>query len=109
MTRCLTCGCTDDCACVTAAGACWWVVADVEFGIGICSACATPEQLVAKLLWLAAKREEDGATIHELVTRTGVSNARIARALRALEGKGLVERGSRLTNGVDVWHLVVPS
>jgi hypothetical protein len=34
LRACRVCGCTDDNACITAAGPCWWV------GPSLCSGCA---------------------------------------------------------------------
>ena len=37
---CRCCGCSDDNACVTSTGPCFWVLLDVETPTGVCSACA---------------------------------------------------------------------
>lgn len=48
--RCRVCGCTQDRACVGEDGNCWWVEAD------LCSACATPAQIVVAALDQAVLR-----------------------------------------------------
>lgn len=54
---CRACGCTESDACITDAGACCWVLLDVETPTGICSACAVEmawDPAVMATAWMPA-------------------------------------------------------
>lgn len=40
LRTCRGCGCDDDHACITDAGPCCWIVMDLPWATGVCSACA---------------------------------------------------------------------
>jgi hypothetical protein len=105
--RCITCACTEARACLVSYGGqtrgCAWILVDRANGEGLCSACASPEQLVYGCL----RDSGGGLSVSQLAEYTGCASTRIRRALRRLESKGLAERkiyGS--VRPVPTWQLV---
>lgn len=59
MDVCRDCGCSDDAACRTAAGPCWWVIEPTGRRRGLCSGCAakrsTPPSKASASAWRLAR------------------------------------------------------
>lgn len=90
VTRCISCGCTNDHACMTASGACWWVLVS-DGGAGLCSACANVEQRI--VVMLPGPRAARGTTALELAHDLGLARQTVVNALQKLKRKGLAVRG----------------
>jgi len=54
--HCHKCGCTETEPCITEAGACHWVIAPSANMAGVCSQCATAEDVACALLIAKARR-----------------------------------------------------
>jgi hypothetical protein len=65
LRTCRGCGCDDDHACVTADGACAWVLLDLDTPTGVCSACAVEagwdQRLFAFPEWTGVDGAEEAA------------------------------------------------
>lgn len=101
--QCISCGCTDDHACSTSTGPCWWVIVERDRGTGLCSGCATLEQLLVRVLPLE-RDNPDGATVREIAEHLGRRRDAVWEALLRLERKQLAERGGVLTSRAQVWY-----
>lgn len=100
VARCISCGCTDDEACIVRIPGqmlpttCAWILVDRRKGEGLCSACATVEQRCFALLQSVDPLElqplaGQPTSSAELALITGEPVRRIRRALRTLERRGL--------------------
>lgn len=110
--RCISCGCTEDQACTVimngAPTGCAWVLLDREKAQGLCSACATAEQLCYAVLQPAdplelAPLSGQPASSAELALILGVPVRRIRRALLTLEVNGLAVAG-RFDHRTRAWY-----
>ena len=110
--RCISCGCTEDQACTVIMNGeptgCAWVLLDREKAQGLCSACATVEQLCYAVLQPAdplelAPLSGQPASSAELSLILGYPVAHIRRALRHLEHVGLAV-ADRFDGRTRAWY-----
>ena len=97
--RCISCGCTESRACLVVRNGemqgCAWVLLDRTKHEGLCSACASLEQLLYALLQPSDPLESNGTlrpiglTTAELSAHTGQPKQMIGRRLRAMRERGL--------------------
>lgn len=100
--RCLSCGCTEFSACMVVAGGqvqgCAWVLVDNKRLVGLCSACATTQQLV----WAVLEANPVRLPVSDIAFLSGRHPTSVGHALRKLEQLKLATR-TRGKLGVDQW------